>query len=99
MCYVADGCCLSGCCFMVLLDNIFIVVNITYLLNVTFFTIIWENPPMSRNCIHDQFKSTFKSENACCHSVQNVLSSSLLSKNKNIKIYRATILPVVLRGC
>jgi len=48
----------------VLLDNIFIVVNITYLLNVTFFTIIWEKHPVSRNCIHDQFKSTLKSENA-----------------------------------
>jgi len=54
---------------------------------------------MSPNCIHDQFKSTLKSENACYHSVQNVLSSSLLSKNKNIKIDRAKILPVVLRGC
>jgi len=32
-------------------------------------------------------------------SVQNLLSSSLLSRNLNIKIYRIIILPVVLYGC
>jgi len=31
--------------------------------------------------------------------VQNLLSSSLLSKNLKIKIYRIIILPVVLYGC
>jgi hypothetical protein len=31
--------------------------------------------------------------------LQNVLFSSLLSKNLKIKIYRAIILPVVLYGC
>jgi len=31
--------------------------------------------------------------------VQNLLSSSLLSKNLKIKIYRTIILPVVLNGC
>jgi len=31
--------------------------------------------------------------------VQNLLSSSLLSKNFKIKIYRTIILPVVLYGC
>jgi hypothetical protein len=31
--------------------------------------------------------------------VQNLLSSSLLSKNLNIKIYRTIILPVVLYEC
>jgi len=35
----------------------------------------------------------------CYHSVQNLLSSSLLSKNLKIKIYRTIILPVVLYGC
>jgi len=34
-----------------------------------------------------------------CHLVQNLLSSSLLSKNLKIKIYIAIILPVVLYGC
>jgi hypothetical protein len=36
---------------------------------------------------------------ACYHSVQNLLSSSLLSKNLKIKIYRTIILPAVLCGC
>jgi len=35
----------------------------------------------------------------CCHSVQNLLSYSLLSKNLKSKIYRTIILPVVLYGC
>ena len=38
-------------------------------------------------------------EELCYHSVQNLLSSRLLSKNLNIKIYRTIILPVVLYGC
>ena len=42
-------------------------------------------------------KSRLKSENACCHLVQNLLSSSLLSKNKT-KIYTTIILPG-LYGC
>ena len=33
------------------------------------------------------------------HSVQNLLSSSLLSKNSKIKIFRTIILRVVLYGC
>jgi predicted transcriptional regulator len=34
-----------------------------------------------QNSIQEEIKNRFKSGNACCHSVQNVLSSSLLSKN------------------
>jgi hypothetical protein len=37
--------------------------------------------------------------NTCHHSVQNVLSSRLLSKNIKIRIYKTIILPVVLYGC
>ena len=37
--------------------------------------------------------------NACYHSVQNILSSRLPSKNLKIKIYRTIVLPVVLYGC
>ena len=33
------------------------------------------------------------------YSVQNLLSSSLLSKKVKIKIYRTIILPVVMYGC
>ena len=49
--------------------------------------------------IQKEIKSRLKSGNACYHSVQNLLSSSLLSKNLKIKIYRTIILPVVLYGC
>ena len=44
-------------------------------------------------------KSRLKSGNACYHSVQNLLSSSLLFKNLKIKISRTIILPIVLYGC
>ena len=47
----------------------------------------------------EEIKSRLKSGNACYHSVQNVLSFSLLTKNLKIKIYRILILPVVLYGC
>jgi hypothetical protein len=40
-----------------------------------------------------------RSGNACYHSVQNLLSSRLLSKNLKIKIYTNIIWPVVLYGC
>jgi len=39
-----------------------------------------------------------QSDNVCYHSVQNLLSSSLLSKNIKIKIYRSIIFPVVFHG-
>ena len=39
------------------------------------------------------------SGNTCYHSVQNLLSSNLLSKNLNIKIYKTMIFLVVLYGC
>ena len=42
---------------------------------------------------------TCKLGNVCYYSVQNLLSSSLLSKKLKIKIYRTIILPVVLYGC
>ena len=50
------------------------------------------------NSIHEEIKSGLKSGNACYHSVQNLLPSSLLSKNLKINIYRSIILPVVLYG-
>ena len=53
----------------------------------------------NQNSIQEEIKGKWKSGNACNHSVQNHLSSSLLSKNIKIKIYRNTILPVVLYGC
>jgi len=53
----------------------------------------------NQSCIQEEDKSKLKSGNACYYSVQNCLSSSLLSKNLKIKIYRNIILPVVLYGC
>ena len=53
----------------------------------------------NQNSIAEDIKSRLRSRNACCHSVQNLLSSRLVSKNLKIKIYRTIILPVVLYGC
>jgi len=52
-----------------------------------------------QNSMAEEIKSRLRSGNACYHSVQNPLSSRLLSKNLKIKIYRTIILPVVLYGC
>jgi len=53
----------------------------------------------NQNSIAEEIKSRLRSGIACYLSVQNLLSSRLLSKNLKIKIYRSTILPVVLYGC
>jgi len=53
----------------------------------------------NQNSIQEEIKSRLKSGNACSHSVQNLLSSSLLSRDLKIEIYRTIILPVVLYGC
>ena len=53
----------------------------------------------NQNSIQEESKSRVKLGNACYHSVQSLLSPSLLSKNLIIKIYRTIILPVVLYGC
>jgi len=53
----------------------------------------------NQNYIAEEIKSRLRTGNACYHSVQNLLSSRLLSKNLKIKIYRTIIFPVVLYGC
>jgi hypothetical protein len=53
----------------------------------------------NRNSIQEEIKNKLKSGNACYHSAQDLLSSSLLSKNTKIKICRTIILPIVLYGC
>ena len=53
----------------------------------------------NQNSIQDEIKSRMKSGNACYHSVQNLLSSSLLIKNLKIKIHWTMILPVFFYGC
>ena len=53
----------------------------------------------NQNYIQEEIKSRLKLGNAYYYSVQNLLSSRLLSKNLKVKIYRTIILPVVLYGC
>jgi len=53
----------------------------------------------NQNSITEEIKSRLRSRNACYHSVQNLVSLRLLSKNLNINIYRTIILPVVYYGC
>jgi len=52
----------------------------------------------NQNSIAKEIKRRMRSGNVCYHSVQNILSSRLLSKNLKFKIYRTIILPVVLYG-
>jgi hypothetical protein len=51
------------------------------------------------NLIMEEIKKRLNSGNACYHSVQNLLSSRLLSKYVNVIIYKTIILPVVLYRC
>jgi hypothetical protein len=53
----------------------------------------------NQNSIQEEIKSRLKSGTACYHSVQNLLSSSLLSSNLVIKINITIILPVDFYGC
>jgi hypothetical protein len=53
----------------------------------------------NQNLIQEKIKRRLNPGNACCHSVQNLLSSRLLSKNIKVIIYKTIILPVVLYGC
>ena len=47
----------------------------------------------NQNSIQEEIKSSSKLGNGCYYSVQNLLSSSLLSKNLKINIYRTILLP------
>jgi len=46
----------------------------------------------NQNYIQEEIKGRLKAGNVCYHSVQNLLSFSLMSKNTKIKIYGTTIL-------
>jgi hypothetical protein len=52
----------------------------------------------NQNDIRDEIKSRLNSGNACYYSVQNLLSSDLISKNLHIKIHESVILLVLLYG-
>jgi hypothetical protein len=53
----------------------------------------------NENLFQEEIKKGLNSGNVCYHSIQNLLSSRLLSKNLKIRIYKMIILPVVLYGC
>jgi sorting nexin-29 len=53
----------------------------------------------NKNFIQEEIKRRMNSGNACYHSVQNLLSSRLLSKTVKIRMCKTIILPVVLYGC
>jgi hypothetical protein len=53
----------------------------------------------NQNLIQEEIKSRLNSSNAFYQSVQELLSSCLLSKNVRIRFYKTIILPVVLYGC
>jgi hypothetical protein len=48
------------------------------------------------NLIQEEIERRLNSGNACYHSVQNLLSSRLLSRNVKVRIYKTIVMPVVL---
>jgi hypothetical protein len=55
--------------------------------NVSQFKYLWTTVT-NQNLIQEEIKRRFNSGNVCYHSVQNLLSSRLLSKNVKIRIIR-----------
>jgi hypothetical protein len=53
----------------------------------------------NQNSLQEEINCSLRSGNACYYSVQNLLSSRLLSKYLKIKIYGTIILSDVLHGC
>ncbi|KAJ4428000.1 hypothetical protein ANN_24013 [Periplaneta americana] len=51
------------------------------------------------NDTREEIKHRINMGNACYYSVEKLLSSSLLSKNLKVRLYKTVILPVVLYGC
>jgi hypothetical protein len=52
-----------------------------------------------QNHMHEEIKSRPNWGNACYHWVHSLLSSHLLSRNLEAKMYKTIILPVALYGC
>jgi hypothetical protein len=52
-----------------------------------------------RNYKHEETDGRLNSGNACCRSVQSLLSYRLLSRNVNVKIYKTITLSLLLYGC
>ena len=53
----------------------------------------------NKNSSQEEIMSRLKSGNACKHLAQHLLSSSLLSTNIKIKVYRPIILPIAFYRC
>jgi hypothetical protein len=53
----------------------------------------------NQNLIQEEIKRRLNSGNACCYSVQNLLSYRLLSNSLKIIICKTIILPVLLYDC
>jgi hypothetical protein len=53
----------------------------------------------NQNFVHEEIQSRLNSGTDCYHSLQNLLSSRLLSKNVKIEIQKTTILPTILNVC
>jgi hypothetical protein len=53
----------------------------------------------NQTLIHEEIKERLNSVSACYHSVQNLLSSHLMSDSVRIRIYKIIILYLVLYGC
>ncbi|KAJ4431125.1 hypothetical protein ANN_19720 [Periplaneta americana] len=51
------------------------------------------------NDTREEIKRRINMGNACYYLVEKLLSSSLLSKNLKVRIYKTVILPLVLYGC
>jgi len=60
---------------------------------------MFEKALTNQNCTHEDINTSRNSRNACYHSVHNILSSSLLSKNIKIKVHRTIIVPAIFLGC
>jgi hypothetical protein len=52
----------------------------------------------NQNLIQEETKRRLNSDNACYHSVQNLVSSHRLLKSVKVRICKTIILPVVLYG-
>jgi hypothetical protein len=61
------------------------IIGFTFILHHLWTTVI------SQNLIQREIKRRLYSGNACCHSVQNILSSRLLSKNVKIRVYKTIL--------
>jgi hypothetical protein len=53
----------------------------------------------NKNLIQEEINRRLSSGKACYHSVQNLLSCRLLSKNVKIRMHDTIIFPVVMYRC